>query len=119
MIRRCLAALRRLWPFWLLSMYERDLVLRARRKPHITFSCVDHASAELLSCIGALDRLAEAARKAGAVSLPAPDCTYMVRHHCPVDGAMEIEAGAPCNWCGKVEPAVPMPAVFRSNRRAA
>jgi hypothetical protein len=48
---------------------------------------------------------------------PAPDCTYMVRHHCPVDGAMEIEAGAPCNWCGKTEP-VPMPAVFRSNRRA-
>jgi hypothetical protein len=41
----------------------------------------------------------------------------MVRHDCPVDGAMEIEAGLPCNWCGKVEP--PMPAVFRSNRRAA
>ena len=47
-----------------------------------------------------------------------PECTYMVRHHCPVDGAMEIEAGLPCNWCGKVEQAVPMPAVFRSNRRA-
>jgi hypothetical protein len=48
---------------------------------------------------------------------PARDCTYMVRHYCPVDGAIEIEAGAPCNWCGKVEP--PMPAVFRSNRSAA
>jgi len=111
MIRRFL---RRLWPFVLRSTYE-----RAMRGPRVTLSCDDRASADLQRCIGALDRLAEAARKAGAVSLPAPDCTYMVRHHCPVDGAMEIEAGAPCNWCGKVEQAVPMPAVFRSNRRAA
>ncbi len=38
-------------------------------------------------------------------------------HHCPVEGWMEIEAGQPCNWCGRTEPA---PAVFRPrNRRSA
>ena len=30
-------------------------------------------------------------------------CTaQLVAHHCPREGLMEIEAGAPCNWCGEV-----------------
>ncbi len=44
---------------------------------------------------------------------------HTVPHQCPVEGRMEIEAGQPCNWCSRTEPA-PMPGVFRqSNRRAA
>ena len=43
----------------------------------------------------------------------------LVPHQCPVEGWMRIEAGQPCNWCGRTEPE-PMPAVFRPrNRRAA
>ena len=43
----------------------------------------------------------------------------LVPHQCPVEGAMTIEVGQPCNWCGQTEPE-PMPAVFRPrNRRAA
>ena len=25
------------------------------------------------------------------------------KHDCPIDGYMEIEKGAPCNWCGMDE----------------
>ena len=27
----------------------------------------------------------------------------LVPHACPIEGAMHIEAGQPCNWCGHIE----------------